>query len=776
LGYQVSRLGVQRLFFLEYYNMSQHEMVSYEGIEQLSLDAFVRPSYLNYAMYVIMDRALPFIGDGFKPVQRRIVYAMSELGLRATTKHKKSARTVGDVLGKYHPHGDAACYEAMVLMAQDFSYRYPLIDGQGNWGSNAAPKEFAAMRYTEARMSAYADSFLGELSMGTVDWAPNFDGTLSEPRTLPARLPNVILNGATGIAVGMATDIPPHNLNEIIDACLLLIDNPKSTLEDICQIIQGPDFPAGAEIITSKEEIINIYRSGQGIIRMRATYEYENGDIIISSLPYQVSPAKVIEQVALQMREKKLSMIADIRDLSDQDEPTRLMIMPRSNRVDKDALISHLFATTDLEKSIKVNMTVIGLNRKPQTLGLLEILKQWLKFRRQTVIRRLEFRLNKIKERLHILNGLLVAYFNLDEVIRIIRENDEPKPILIQKFSLSDIQAEAVLQIRLRQLAKLEEIKIKTEKQDLEKERDWIEKTLASNQRLKTLLKSELKEDAQKYGDERRTLIIERREAHAIKEVELTAVEPVTVVLSAGGWVRAARGHEVDPIGLTYKAGDEFLSAARGKTIHPAIFFDTRGRSYSLPAHTLASARGQGEPLTGKLTPSNGARFLAVVMGLPDQKVLLASDAGYGFITDIANMVTKNTKGKAMLTVPRDCEPLPPVYVNNYETDYLAAITTEGRMLVIPVKALPELPKGKGNKVIQIPPARLKKRDEYLKLLEVIPQGATMKIHAGKQSVRFTPGNISDFIGERGRRGKKLPRGYRNADRIEIICQVSDTD
>ncbi|MGB9440067.1 MAG: DNA topoisomerase IV subunit A [Desulfobacterales bacterium] len=756
--------------------MSQHEMVSYEGIEQLSLDAFVRPSYLNYAMYVIMDRALPFIGDGFKPVQRRIVYAMSELGLRATTKHKKSARTVGDVLGKYHPHGDAACYEAMVLMAQDFSYRYPLIDGQGNWGSNAAPKEFAAMRYTEARMSAYADSFLGELSMGTVDWAPNFDGTLSEPRTLPARLPNVILNGATGIAVGMATDIPPHNLNEIIDACLLLIDNPKSTLEDICQIIQGPDFPAGAEIITSKEEIINIYRSGQGIIRMRATYEYENGDIIISSLPYQVSPAKVIEQVALQMREKKLSMIADIRDLSDQDEPTRLMIMPRSNRVDKDALISHLFATTDLEKSIKVNMTVIGLNRKPQTLGLLEILKQWLKFRRQTVIRRLEFRLNKIKERLHILNGLLVAYFNLDEVIRIIRENDEPKPILIQKFSLSDIQAEAVLQIRLRQLAKLEEIKIKTEKQDLEKERDWIEKTLASNQRLKTLLKSELKEDAQKYGDERRTLIIERREAHAIKEVELTAVEPVTVVLSAGGWVRAARGHEVDPIGLTYKAGDEFLSAARGKTIHPAIFFDTRGRSYSLPAHTLASARGQGEPLTGKLTPSNGARFLAVVMGLPDQKVLLASDAGYGFITDIANMVTKNTKGKAMLTVPRDCEPLPPVYVNNYETDYLAAITTEGRMLVIPVKALPELPKGKGNKVIQIPPARLKKRDEYLKLLEVIPQGATMKIHAGKQSVRFTPGNISDFIGERGRRGKKLPRGYRNADRIEIICQVSDTD
>ncbi|MDP4857313.1 MAG: DNA topoisomerase IV subunit A, partial [Desulfobacterales bacterium] len=670
--------------------MSDQKMTSYEGIEQLSLDAFVRPSYLNYAMYVIMDRALPFIGDGFKPVQRRIIYAMSELGLRSTTKHKKSARTVGDVLGKYHPHGDTACYEAMVLMAQDFSYRYPLIDGQGNWGSNASPKEFAAMRYTEARLSAYADVFLSEISMGTVDWVPNFDGTLSEPRMLPARLPNVVLNGATGIAVGMATDIPPHNLNEIIGACIHLIDKPKSTIEDICQIIKGPDFPTGAEIITSKDEIINIYRSGQGMIRMRATYEYENGDIIITSLPYQVSPAKVIEQVAIQMREKKLPMVSDIRDLSDQEEPTRLMIMPRSNRVDKEALISHLFATTELEKSHKINMTVIGLNRKPQTLGLLEIITQWLQFREQTVVRRLEFRLNKIKERLHILDGLLIAYLNLDEVIRIIRETDEPKPVLMQKFRLTDLQAEAILQIRLRQLAKLEEVKIKTERQELGKEKIGIEKTLASKQRLKTLLKNELREDAQKYGDERRTLIVEREEARAIKAVELTAAEPVTVVLSTGGWVRAAKGHEVDPTSLNYKAGDGFLSAAQGKTTHPAIFFDTKGRSYSLPAHTLASARGHGEPLTGKLTPSNGARFLSVVMGSSDQKVLLASDAGYGFITNIANMVTKNTKGKTMLTVPKDCEPLPPVCVNNYETDYLAAITTEGRMLAIPVKTLPE--------------------------------------------------------------------------------------
>jgi len=750
--------------------MSATEVVAYEGIEQLALDAFVKPSYLNYAMYVIMDRALPFIGDGFKPVQRRIVYAMSELGLRATAKHKKSARTVGDVLGKFHPHGDSACYEAMVLMAQDFSYRYPLIDGQGNWGSNAAPQEFAAMRYTEARLSAYADVFLSELSMGTVDWTPNFDGTLSEPRMLPARLPNVILNGATGIAVGMATDIPPHNLSEIVEACIALIDAPKSSLEDICQIIQGPDFPAGAEIITPREEIINIYRTGQGMIRMRATHEYENGDIIITSLPYQVSPARVIEQVAAQMREKKLAMVADIRDLSDQDEPTRLMIMPRSNRVDKEALVSHLFATTDLEKSYKINMTVIGLNRKPQTLGLLEILQQWLKYRRQTIVRRLEFRLDKINERLHILAGLLIAYLNLDEVIRIIRESDDPKPVLMHQYDLSDTQAEAILQIRLRQLAKLEEIKIKDEKAELEKEKEWIEATLASNQRLKTLMKKELSADAQQYGDPRKTLIVERNEAQAIKEVELTPVEPVTVVLSSGGWVRAAKGHEIDPTQLNYKAGDEFLSAARGKTIYPAIFIDTRGRSYSLPAHNLPSARGQGEPLTGRLAPSNGARFLAVLMGPPDRRVLLASDAGYGFVTELSNLVTKNTKGKAMLAVAGNSDPLPPIYVNDYETDYLAAITTAGHMLVIPLSSLPELPKGKGNKIIQIPPARLKKRDEYVKLLAIIPEGAAMKIHAGKQSVRFTPGNIAAFVGERGRRGKKLPRGFRNADRIEIIA------
>ena len=750
-------------------DMHETEAISYEGVEQISLEAFVKPSYLNYAMYVIMDRALPFIGDGFKPVQRRIVFAMSELGLRQTAKHKKSARTVGDVLGKYHPHGDSACYEAMVLMAQDFSYRYPLIDGQGNWGSSAAPKEFAAMRYTEARLSSYADTFFSELSMGTADWIPNFDGTLKEPNMLPARLPNVILNGATGIAVGMATDIPPHNLKEIIDACIYLIDNPRASLEDICGIVQGPDFPTGAEIITPREEIINIYRSGQGMIRMRATYTYENGDIIINALPYQVSASKIIEQMAIQISAKKLPMVSDIRDLSDQEEPTRLMIMPRSNRVDKEALMGHLFATTDLEKSHKVNMTVIGLNRKPQTLGLLEILKQWLDFRRQTVIRRLEFRLNKIKERLHILDGLLVAYLNLDAVIRIIRESDSPKPVLMQRFSLSDTQAEAILQIRLRQLARLEEIKIRDEKKDLEKEKDWIEKTLTSGQRLKTLIKKELKEDLKNHGDLRRTLIVERKEAQAIREVELTPAEPVTVVMSAGGWVRAAKGHDVDPSQMNFKSGDGFLSAARGKTDQPAVFLDTKGRSYSLSAHNLPSARGQGEPLTGRLTLPNGAIFLSVLMGESDQKVLLASDAGYGFITEIANMVSKNTKGKAMLTVPKGSESLLPLYLTDIESDYLVSITTDGRMLVFPIRILPVLPKGKGNKIIQIPPARVRNREEYVKLMAVIPDGAVIKIHAGKQSVRFTVASISDFIGERGRRGKKLPRGYRKADRIEIV-------
>jgi topoisomerase IV subunit A len=756
--------------------MSTDEMIAYEGIEQLSLGKFVKPSYLNYAMYVIMDRALPFLGDGFKPVQRRIVYAMSELGLRSTAKPKKSARTVGDVLGKYHPHGDSACYEAMVLMAQPFSYRYPLIDGQGNWGSIASPKEFAAMRYTEAKLSAYADVFLSELAMGTVNWVPNFDGTMEEPQTMPARLPNVLLNGTTGIAVGMATDIPPHNVKEIVSACIHLIDHPEATLAEICDIIQGPDFPTGAELITPREEILKIYETGQGMVRLRAIYEIENGDIIINALPYQVSAERVIEQIAAQMAAKKLPMVSDIRDLSDQEEPTRIMITPRSGRVDREALISHLLATTDMEKGHKVNMTVIGLNRKPQTLGLMAILTQWLAFRQQTVTRRLEFRLSKINDRLHILDGLLIAYLNLDEVIRIIRESDEPKPALMDAFGLSDVQAEAILQIRLRQLARLEEIRIKTEKADLEKEKEEIEKILASPQRMRTLIKKELRADAAKYGDDRRTRIVQREEAQAIKEVELAPAEPVTVVLSAGGWVRAAKGHAVDPAGLSYKAGDSFLDAAPGKTNQPAVFLDTTGRSYSLPAHSLPSARGQGEPLTGRLAPPDQARFYSVLMGAPDQKVVLASDAGYGFITEIESLVSKNSKGKGMLTLPKGSEPLPPLYLTDPSTEQLAVITTEGRLLVIQIADLPELPKGKGNKIIQIPPKRVQKREEYVRLMTIIPENATFRIHAGRQAVRFSPSIIEEFAGNRGLRGKLLPRGYRKAEWIEVLREDKEAE
>ncbi len=751
--------------------MFDNEIISYEGIEQVPLGDFVRPSYLNYAMYVVTDRALPFIGDGLKPVQRRIVYAMSELGLRNTAKHKKSARTVGDVLGKYHPHGDSACYEAMVLMAQNFSYRYSLIDGQGNWGSVASPKEFAAMRYTEARLSPYSDIFLSELAMGTVNWIPNFDGTLKEPDTLPARLPNILLNGTTGIAVGMATDIPPHNLKEIADACIYLTDHPQATIEEICEIVHGPDFPTGAEIITPKEEILSMYRTGQGGIRMRAVYETENGDIVITALPYQVSPEKIIEQIAAQMAEKKLPLISDIRDLSDQDEPVRILITPKSNRVDRDALMSHLLATTDLEKTLRVNMNVIGLNRKPQSLGLAEMLNQWLLFRRQTVTRRLEFRLSKIEERVHLLEGLLTAYVHLDEVIRIIRESDDPKAVLMQKFDLSELQADAILQIRLRQLATLEEIKLRGEKQELEKEGSQIRKILGSELRLKSLIKKELREDAAKYGDERRTCIVVREEAKAMKKTDLTPAELVTVILSEGGWVRAAKGHNIDPASLNYKAGDAFLCAVNGKSTQSAVFFDTAGRTYALPAHELPSARGQGEPLSGRLSIPEEVRFISVLMAEPEQKILFASDAGYGFVTEFSNLITKNTKGKALLTVPEGAEPLLPLVLHDPEKELLLSLSTEGHMLIIPVSALPELPKGKGNKIIQISPERVKKRQEYVKLMTVLPPDATVLIHAGKRGMRLSGDSLSEFMGERGRRGRKLPRGFQNAERIEIINQ-----
>jgi len=738
-----------------------------EGTERMPLQQFSRQAYLDYAMYVIMDRALPHIGDGLKPVQRRIVYAMSELGLKASSKHKKSARTVGDVLGKFHPHGDTACYEAMVLMAQPFSYRYPLVDGQGNWGAPDDPKSFAAMRYTEARLSAYAEVLLAETSMGTVQWVPNFDGTLKEPRVLPARLPNILLNGTTGIAVGMATDIPPHNLREVVDACIHLIDNPAAGVEDLGSHIHGPDYPSGAEIITPRSEIMDVYRTGKGVIRMRATFELENGDIVINALPHQVSPAKVLEQIATQMNKKKLPMVADLRDESDHDDPIRLVIVPRSNRVDKDALMAHLFATTEMEKTFRVNMNIIGLDRKPGVKGLVKLLTEWISFRTRTVKDRLDFRLEKVKERLHILDGLLVAYLNIDEVIRIIRSEDQPKPVLMARFAISDAQAEAILQLRLRNLAKLEEMKIRAEQKELDDERQTLETILGSPARLKTLIKKELRADAKTHGDDRRTAIVEREEAQAISEEQLAPVEPVTVILSANGWVRAAKGHEIDPCEAVYRPGDRYLDAARGRSNQPVVFLDSTGRTYSLSAHTLPSARGYGEPLTGRFVLPPGATFTDVIMAPAAQPLLMASDAGYGFITRFDDLVTRNTKGKALLSLPKGALPLRPIALENTSTHLLAAVTSEGRMLVFPLNKLPAITKGKGNKIIQIPPKRARERTELLIHLIVVPEEGTLTIFAGKRFFKLTYGNLTQYVGERGRRGKKLPRGFQNVDRLE---------
>jgi topoisomerase-4 subunit A len=738
------------------------------GTEVIPLREFARKAYLDYSMYVVLDRALPFIGDGLKPVQRRIIYAMSELGLKVTAKHKKSARTVGDVLGKYHPHGDSACYEAMVLMAQPFSYRYPFIDGQGNWGAPDDPKSFAAMRYTEARLSAYADVLLTELAMGTVAWGPNFDGTLQEPLSLPARLPNILLNGTTGIAVGMATDIPPHNLQEVVAACVHLLENPKADTTEICRFIQGPDYPGGAEIITPHGEIVEAYETGRGMLRMRAAYEVEEGDIVITALPHQVSPAKVLEQIAAQMVKKQLPMVMDLRDESDHEAPIRLVIVPRSNRVDKEALMAHLFATTDLEQSYKINMNVIGLDRKPRVKSLVAMLAEWLEYRTQTVRRRLEFRLDKVNERLHILEGLLIAHLNIDQVIKIIRTHDEPKPVLMKTFNLSDIQAEAILQLRLRHLARLEQIKIESEQKELVKEKSDLEKILASAVKLKNLVKKELKETAARFEDPRRTAIVERREARAISQVELTPTEPMTVILSKNGWVRSAKGHDVDPAGLGYKAGDNFLDAGFGKSNQLAVFMDSFGRTYAAQAHSLPSARSLGQPLTSMFTPQPQAVFTAVLFGDPSRYILAASDAGYGFITQLENLYTKNQKGKAFLSLPQGSLPLPPLYIENLEDMLLAAITNEGRLLIFPLNALPELPKGKGNKIIHIPSKKARDREEFVTTLALVPVDSTLIVHAGKRHFKLTPGNLAEFMGERGRRGKKLPRGLRNVDSVAV--------
>ena len=734
----------------------------------MPLRTFTEKAYLNYSMYVIMDRALPFIGDGLKPVQRRIVYAMSELGLNAAAKFKKSARTVGDVLGKFHPHGDSACYEAMVLMAQPFSYRYPLVDGQGNWGAPDDPKSFAAMRYTESRLSKISEILLSELGQGTVDFQPNFDGTLEEPQYLPARLPHILLNGTTGIAVGMATDIPPHNINEVADAAVLLLDNPKAGLDDVLNIIQGPDFPTEAEIISPKDDIRKMYETGRGSIKMRATWHKEDGEIIISALPHQSSPSKIIAQIAEQMTAKKLPMVEDIRDEADYENPVRIVLVPRSNRVDTDALMAHLFATTDLEKSYRVNMNMIGLDHKPAVKGLLQVLTEWLTFRRTTVTRRLQHRLDKVLARLHILDGLMIAFLNIDEVIEIIRTEDEPKQVLMTRFNLSDEQAEAILNLRLRHLAKLEEHQLQAEKDKLEEERSNLELILGSERRLNTLIKKEIQEDAKKYTSPRMSQLVEREEAKAISESEMTPAEPVTVILSEMGWVRCAKGHDIDPAGLSYKAGDKYLAHACGKSNQPVIFIDSTGRSYALDPLSLPSARSQGEPLTGKLTLPAGATIEQVIMEPEKQELLMASDAGYGFICKFEDLIARNKAGKALISLPENAKVLKPETLSE-SASLLVSLTSAGRMLIFPVRDLPALSKGKGNKIISIPAANAKARSELLVKLFLISEQASLEFHSGKRKITLKPEDLQKFRAERGRKGSQLPRGLHSNVDIVVV-------
>jgi topoisomerase-4 subunit A len=736
--------------------------------EQVALKTFTEKAYLDYSMYVINDRALPHIGDGLKPVQRRIVYAMSQLGLNAAAKFMKSARTIGDVLGKFHPHGDAACYEAMVLMAQPFSYRYPLVEGQGNWGAPDDPKSFAAMRYTEARMSRFADLLLSEVDQGTVDFVPNFDATLTEPSLLPARVPIVLLNGSTGIAVGMATDIPPHNIREVLSACIRLLDEPKATTRELMEHIRGPDFPTEAMIITPPAELEKMYEEGRGSVKSRAVYSVDQGEVVITALPYQASPAKVLEQIAAQMQAKKLPMLVDLRDESDHENPTRLVLVPRSNRIDVERLMSHLFATTDLERSFRINLNVIGLDLRPRVKGLADLLREWLVFRQATVTRRLEHRLAKIEQRLHILAGLLIAYLNIDDVVRIVREEDNPKTELMTRFSLSEIQANAILDLRLRQLARLEEIKLTTERDELDAEKTDIDRTLKSKARLRTLIKKELLADAETHGDPRRSPLATVDEAAAFTEEDLLTNEPITVVMSEKGWIRAAKGHDVNVVELSYRTGDAFLMAAKGRSNDVLAVVDSTGRAYSLTPHTLPSARGQGEPLTGKLNPPEGARFVGVVIGRAEQRVLLASNAGYGFVAKLADLVAKNRAGKAVLSVPSGGAALAPVLLAQEGAQMVVTITTQGRMLAFPIGEVPELARGKGNKLINVPSAAFNSGEETMIAIAAISESDQLLVRAGARHLRLKIRDLEHYIGERARRGRMLPRGFQKVDGVEV--------
>ena len=742
--------------------------LNFEGVEQRPMKVFAESAYLDYSMYVILDRALPSLGDGLKPVQRRIVYAMSELSLAAGAKHKKSARTVGDVIGKFHPHGDSACYEAMVHMAQDFAYRYPIVDGQGNWGSTDDPKSFAAMRYTESRLTRYADLLLRELGSSTVDWAPNFDGSLEEPTTLPARVPNLLLNGGSGIAVGMATDIPPHNLREVVNACVALLDDPELTTRKIMAHIKGPDLPTGGEIVSPRADLVQIYESGTGSFKARATYEIEDGEIVIDALPFQVSGSKVLEQIGAQMQQKKLPMVDDIRDESDHENPTRLVIVPKSNRVDTAALMAHLFATTDLERNYRVNLNVIALDGRPRVMGLKSLLLEWLEFRKSTVTRRLRFRHEKLTARLHILDGMLIAYLNLDEVIRIVRTEDEPKPVLIRRFKLSEIQAEAILETKLRHLARLEEMKIRDEQKEKSEERDEIDRILKSKARLTKLVREELIEDAEEFGDERRTKLVEREAAQAINEIDLIASEPTTVVLSRLGWVRAAKGHDIDARSLTYKSGDEFQAAAKGRNLQQAVFIDSTGRAYSLDAHQLPAARGYGEPLSGTVDPPDGATFAAVLIGEPTDTWLLVSDAGYGFAVKLAELYARNKKGKSVLKVPENAKVLPAQPVASKEA-LAIFVNNDGEVLALPAGQIEEMSSGKGQNLFGIPGKKSADREEYLVAMAVVAPGETLTVYSGMSApMKLKFEELKAFQDKKGQRRQRFSRAYKQVDRLDV--------
>ena len=742
--------------------------LNFEGIEKRPIKAFAESAYLDYSMYVILDRALPALGDGLKPVQRRITYAMSELSLAAGSKHKKSARTVGDVIGKFHPHGDSACYEAMVHMAQDFSYRYPIVDGQGNWGSTDDPKSFAAMRYTESRLTRYADLLLQELGSSTVEWAPNFDGSLEEPAMLPARVPNLLLNGGSGIAVGMATDIPPHNLREVVNACVALLDDPELTTRKLMAHVKGPDLPTGGEIVSPRADLVQMYETGSGSFRARATYEIEDGEIVIDALPFQASGSKIQEQIAAQIQQKKLPMVEDIRDESDHENPTRLVIVPKSNRVDTTALMVHLFATTDLERNYRVNLNVIALDGRPRVMGLKALLLEWLAFRKDTVTRRLKFRHEKLSARLHILDGLLIAYLNLDEVIRIVRTIDEPKPALIKRFKLSDAQAEEILETKLRRLAKLEEMKIREEQKKLAEERDEIDKILKSKARLTKLVREELLEDAEEYGDARRTKLVEREAAQAIAEVDLISSEPTTVVLSRLGWVRAAKGHDIDVRSLSYKSGDEFQAAARGRNLQQAVFIDSTGRAYSLDAHQLPAARGHGEPLSGTVDPPDGATFAGVLIGEPDDLWLLASDAGYGFAVKLRELYARNKKGKSVLKVPENARVLPAQPIAQ-KTALAVFVNNDGEVLALPTAQIEEMSAGKGQNLFGIPGKKSADRDEYLVAMAVVAPGEVLTIYSGNSApMKLKFDELKQFQDKKGQRRQRFSRAYKQVDRLDV--------